>query len=104
MSLVACGDMGLGDLIWETERGRPLGISTLRCESRRDSLREDECEECDDFELEDCLDDEELDLLELDELDLDDRLEDFSTGMSRIFRTRPVVGSVVDDMAGSCET
>ena len=78
------------------ERGRPLGMSTLRCESRRDSLREDECEECDDFELEECL--------ELDELDLDDRLEDFSTGTSRIFRTRPVVGSVVDNMAGSCET
>lgn len=97
--------MGLGDLIWETERGRPLGISTLRCESRRDSLREDECEEeCDDFELEECLDDELEECLELDELDLDDRLEVFSTGTSRIFRTRPVVGSVVDGTAGSCET
>lgn len=83
------------------ERGRPLGTSTLRCESRRDSLREDECkdeceDECDDLELEECL--------ELDELDLDDRLDDFSTGTSRMFRTRPVVGSVVDEMAGSCET
>jgi len=84
------------------ERGRPLGMSTLRCESRRDSLREDECEECDDFELEECLDDDELEeCLELDELDLDDLLEDFSTGTSRIFRTRPVVGSVVDGTAGS---
>jgi len=86
------------------ERGRPLGTSRPRCDSRRDSLREDECEECDDLELEECLEEDELDLLELDELDLDDRLEDFSTGTSRIFRTRPVVGSVVEDTAGSCET
>jgi hypothetical protein len=79
-------------------------MSTLRCESRRDSLWEDECEECDDLELEECLDDELEECLELDELDLDDRLEDFSTGTSRMFRTRPVVGSTVDETAGSCET
>jgi len=59
--------------------------------SRRDS-RLDEEEECldDDFSL-------------VDELDLED-LEDFSDGTSRMFRTRPVVGSVVEDWAGSWET
>lgn len=35
--------------------------------------------------------------LDLEELDLEDLLEDFSDGTSRMFKTRPVVGSVVDD-------
>jgi len=99
MYLVACGLIGLGDLIWETERGRPLGISTERL-SRRDSrrLEDDECLSLDD----ECFDDE---LLLCDEecfeeeLLFDDDLweEDLSDGTSRIFKTRPVVGSVVDD-------
>jgi len=42
MYFVAWGLMGLGDWIWETERGRPLGMSTVRL-----SLRE----ECLDLEL-----------------------------------------------------
>jgi hypothetical protein len=40
-------------------------------------LEDDLCEECDDF---------------------------LSLGTSRMFRTRPVVGSVVDDCAGSWDT
>jgi hypothetical protein len=52
---------------------------------------------------------DELDLEEecFEELDLEEDLcedEDFSCGTSRIFRTRPVVGSTVDDWPGSCET
>jgi hypothetical protein len=75
------------------ERGRPLGMSTLReAESRRDSRRDEEW--CERDELEECLDEDE-------ELDLDDRDEDFSTGTSRMFKTRPVVGSVVEAVAGS---
>jgi len=68
--------------------------------SRREE--EDECllEELECLlEPEDDLDD---DLLPEDE-DLDDLL-DFSDGTSRIFSTRPVVGSVVEDTAGSWET
>jgi len=73
-----------------------LGMSRANWElSRRDSrLDEEEC-------LLD-LDEEELDFEELD-FDDEDLLdeEDFSMGTSRMFRMRPVVGSVVDDMAGS---
>ena len=60
--------------------------------------------------LEECLsrEDECLDRSEecLDELVLEDEclLEDFSWGTSRMFRTRPVVGSVVDGCPGSCDT
>jgi hypothetical protein len=95
MYLVACGAIGLGDLIWETESGRPLGMS--RATSRRDSrrLEDEECFSRD----EECLDDEVLDeeCFE-DELLLDEDLwEDLSDGTSRMFKTRPVVGSVVDD-------
>lgn len=103
MYLVACGVIGFGDLICETERGRPLGMSTDKL-SRRDSRREEdeEClsredEECFDDEWEEDLDDEEC--LE-EELLLDEDLweeEDFSLGTSRMFNTRPVVGSVVED-------
>jgi hypothetical protein len=104
MCLVACGEIGFGDLIWETERGRPFGISRAKL-SRRDSRREEECllsredEECLE-EDEDLLDEECLEELEL----LDERLEDFSLGTSRMFNTRPVVGSVVEETAGSWET
>jgi len=118
MCLVAWGVTGLGDLIWETDKGRPLGMSTVRLDSRRDSRRleeelclsrdEEECldEECLEEELlfsfsEWCL--EELDD-DLDDFEEDDFEDDFSLGTSRMFSTRPVVGSVVDDCPGSCET
>jgi hypothetical protein len=98
MCLVACGEIGFGDWIWETERGRPFGMSVARA---RDSRREEE----------ECL--LELECLSLLEEDLDDDLceddfedlrSDLSDGTSRMFRTRPVVGSVVESWAGSCET
>ena len=110
MCLVACGETGLGDLIWDTERGRPLGMSRFKLLSRRDSFREDECldeeEEC--LDDEECLDElfsEEWCLDELDDLDDEDDLdEDLPLGTSRMFKTRPVVGSVVDACPGSWET
>jgi len=99
MCLVAWGVRGLGDLIWETDRGRPLGMSSCRLLSRRDSLRE-ECLSRDDDEEDECLEDEEEcleELFSLDELeDLDEDLLDLSEGTSRMFKTRPVVGSVVE--------
>jgi len=91
MSLVAWGEIGFGDAIWETERGRPFGMSFEMEVSRRASRREEE--EC--LELEE-------DLEDLEEDDLEDLLEE--DGTSRIFRTRPVVGSVVEAWAGSWET
>lgn len=90
--MVACGETGLGDLISETERGRPLGISVERA---RASRREEELE-CLLEELECLLEEDDL----LVEDDLDDLL-DFSDGTSRMFNTRPVVGSVVEDWDGS---
>lgn len=107
MYLVACGVIGFGDWIWETDSGRPLGMSTERLRlSRRDSRLEVE-ELCLSLE-EECLeersflsDDDEC----FDELVLEEDLEeDFSGGTSRMFKTRPVVGSVVDDCPGSWET
>jgi len=97
---VAWGATGFGDLIWDTESGRPFGMSTVML-SRRDSRLDDDDD--DEVLLDECLDDE-LDLDEDldDELDLD--LEDFSSATSRMFRTRPVVGSVVEDTDGSWET
>lgn len=94
---MACGETGLGDWISETERGRPLGISVA---AARASRREEE--ECLLEELECLLEEDDL----LDEDDLDDLLDlsdfsDFSDGTSRMFNTRPVVGSVVDDWDGS---
>jgi hypothetical protein len=84
-------------------------MSTVKLLSRRESLRDEECLD----EDEECLDDEEecFDELfseewcrdELDDLD-DDFEEDFSLGTSRMFRTRPVVGSVVEACPGSWET
>jgi hypothetical protein len=103
MFLVACGEIGFGDLIWETERGRPFGMSKAKLSRRVSRREEEECLE----EDEECLDEEE-DLLEeecLEELELlEERLEDFSLGTSRMFNTRPVVGSVVEEVAGSWET
>jgi len=96
---VAWGATGFGDLIWDTESGRPFGMSIVML-SRRDSRLDDDEDE---VLLDECLDDE-LDLDEDldDELDLD--LEDFSSATSRMFRTRSVVGSVVEDTDGSWET
>lgn len=110
MYLVACGVIGFGDWIWETERGRPLGMSTERLRlSRRDSRLEVEEELCfsrDEwcFDERSFLSDDDEDEC-FDELDLEDDLcEDFSEGTSKMLRTRPVVGSVVDDCPGSWET
>jgi hypothetical protein len=97
MVFVACGETGLGDTICETESGRPLGISVERA---RDSRRDDECL----LELLECLSLEEDLLEDLCEDDLEDDLLDLSDGTSRMFRTRPVVGSVVESWAGSCDT
>jgi hypothetical protein len=72
-----------------------------KLESRRDSRLELE-DECFSRE-EECFDEEELFLSDEECLD-EDLWEDFSDGTSRMFKTRPVVGSVVDDWPGSCET
>lgn len=77
------------------ERGRPLGMSVL---AARASRREEE-EEC--LLEEELLLEEDLDDLE-EEDDLDDLLE--LGGTSSTFKTRPVVGSVVEAWPGSCET
>jgi hypothetical protein len=111
MYLVAWGVTGFGDWICETESGRPLGMSTVKLKlSRRDSRRELD-EECFSFEDEEwCLDerfslsDEECLEEELVFEERWDEDEDFSWGTSRMFKTRPVVGSVVDDCPGSWET
>lgn len=99
MYLVACGATGLGDWIWETDNGRPFGMSTARlsrfeleCFSRLEWCLEERLSLSDE---EECLDDDDLE---------EDLCEDFSEGTSRMFRVRPVVGSVVDDCAGSWET
>jgi hypothetical protein len=57
--------------------------------SRRDSLLDEE-DEC--LSLDECLEEWLFDELD----DLEDLL-DLSWGTSRMFKTRPVVGSVVDD-------
>lgn len=101
MCFVACGVRGFGDWIFEVDNGRPFGMSTVRLRlSRRDSLLEDDEEYLSreewclevrlSFSLSEvwCLDEETV-------LD-DDLWEDFSCGTSRMFRTRPVVGSVVE--------
>lgn len=84
------------------DNGRPFGISAV---AARDSLRELEL----DLELEECLEEEledfeEEEVLEEDldeEEDLEDDLEEVT---SRMLRTRPVVGSVVESSAGLWET
>jgi hypothetical protein len=104
MYFVAWGVMGLGDWIWEIESGLPFGISTLRLKlSRRDSRLDEVCLSL----LEWCFDErfsrsEEECLVEL--VLEEDLWEDFSLGTSRMFKTRPVVGSVVEDCPGSWET
>lgn len=76
------------------ESGRPFGISAW---AARDSRREeDEVLELE--EEEDFLDEEEEDFFE-EELE-----EDFLEETSRMFKTRPVVGSVVESSAGLWET
>jgi hypothetical protein len=102
MYWVALGFIGLGDWISEVDRGRPFGMSIVMLESRREARLELD-EECLSFD-EECLDDEEC-LSFDDELDLwEDLWEDFSLGTSRMFKTRPVVGSTVESCAGSWET
>lgn len=95
MCFVACGEQGFGDWICEMESGRPFGMSAVRArDSRRDEVG---------FLLElECLE-EELDLEEDLEEDLDEDL-DLSCATSRMFRTRPVVGSVVESSPGLWET
>jgi hypothetical protein len=77
----------------------------MSVERARDSRRDEE--ECLEEELE-CLEEEEEDLLEdlcEEEEDLEEDLrEEESDGTSRMFKTRPVVGSVVESWAGSWET
>ena len=55
IALVAWGEIGFGDWIWEIERGRPLGMSVL---AARASRREED-EECllEELLLEEDLDD-----------------------------------------------
>jgi len=94
--------MGLGAWIWEMDRGRPLGMSLDDVREER-WLREDLCESL-------SLDDEEewreelllLDLCDDDEEDLCEEDEDLCepVGTSRMFSSRPVVGSVVDSTLG----
>jgi len=71
-----------------------------RWDSRREVCLEsfDEEDDLDERFSEECLedDDEEEEVLE--------DLEDFSAGTSRMFKTRPVVGSVVEACLGSWET
>jgi len=74
--------------------------------SRRDSRLDDDevCLSLDEWcldDLDECLSEECFVV----ELDFDEDLEDdFSEGTSSMFRTRPVVGSVVDSCPGSWET
>jgi hypothetical protein len=93
MVLVACGEIGFGLWIWEMERGRPLGMSVVAARAAR---REEEEE----FLLEEVLLEEDLE--DLEEEVLEDLLE--ADGTSRMFKTRPVVDSVVEAWAGSWET
>jgi len=101
MYLVACGVIGFGDWILDDDSGRPLGISTERLRlSRRDSLLEDE-DEC--LSREEWCFEERLsfsfsedECLDVELLFEDDLCDDFSWGTSRMFRIRPVVGSVVE--------
>jgi hypothetical protein len=97
--------MGLGALICELERGRPLGMSTVSEARWRDErwllldvVFEDEDELLDEEEDEDELLDERLDDLSLDEDDEDEDLPD--EGTSRMLSSRPVVGSTVEASLG----
>jgi len=84
---VSWGRLGRGDLIWEGERERPLGMCSL---VRRECLWW-------------------LEGVEVEGAwDLDDREgaggKPLLEGISRMLSLRPVVGSVVDSLAGSWET
>jgi len=111
--------MGLGAWICETDSGRPLGMSTDRdarlrddrwCRSPDDDDEwwRDECEDEDELLLDDDLcdeDDEDLDLCEdEDDEEVLDEERCLSAGTSRMFSSRPVVGSVVDVTLGLCAT
>lgn len=100
---MAWGEMGLGDWIWDVERGRPFGMSAV---AARDSRREEEedllLEEWEE-DFEEDLEDE-LEVLEDLEEEEEDFLDELEEVTSRMFRTRPVVGSVVESSAGLCET
>jgi len=79
---VALSETGLGALIWEMDRGRPLAMSPVD---------------------ERLLLDEEVDLRD-DDLEEEEEEEDLALGTSRMFRARPVVGSTVESSLGLCET
>lgn len=66
-------------------------MSTAREARLEDRFSLDEDEEC-------------LDELLLELWDLDEDLLDLSLGTSRMFNSRPVVGSTVDGSLGLCET
>jgi hypothetical protein len=93
--------MGLGAWIWETDSGRPLGMSTVRDWRLREDRLEDDLES---LSLEEEEERDELLLLDLDEDDdLEDLEEDFDEewcGTSRMFNSRPVVGSTVESTLG----
>jgi len=74
------GLMGVGETILDGERARPLGISEL---TRRECRLVAEVREAGAAAAAE---------------------PDFAPGISRIFSFRPVVGSVVNSLAGSCET
>lgn len=76
---VCPGRSGFGATIFEGESERPFGIDAVL--TRRSWRFDDDREE-------DCWDDEDL----------------FFPGMSRMLSLRPVVGSVVWSLAGSCDT
>jgi hypothetical protein len=79
------GLMGVGEIILDGERARPLGISVLTRRECRLALL--------------------LLVAEVREEAAGAAAEpDFAPGISRTFSLRPVVGSVVNSLAGSCET
>jgi hypothetical protein len=101
MFLVAWGDTGLGALIWETDRGRPLGMSRESEERSLEEDLEDDLEELLLLDLDEDLEEEDLeeDLDEDLEEDLEEDLRD-SEATSRMFSSRPVVGSTVESQLG----
>jgi hypothetical protein len=78
------GLMGVGETILDGERARPLGISVLTRRECRLALL--------------------LLVAEAREAEGAAAEPDFAPGISRTFSFRPVVGSVVNSLAGSCET
>lgn len=82
---VWCGRSGFGAMIFDGESERPLGIDAVL--ARRESFLEDLCDE-----------------LSCRRWDDDAAEALFLPGMSRMLSLRPVVGSVVFSLAGSCDT